>query len=125
MITLPLIAVSWFMTLGYVPQHTVEYSWMKYEPQHTATYTELGLEATILSRLRVKTSIETYQYWLGKGVSFYPFRADYSIQAELDLHKTLTLGVKHKCVHPVVYSKRNVYPLATAETMVYATLRGE
>lgn len=101
------IAISWFLTIGYVPmQDACLYGQMESLPSNkVATVAELGLRAR-LDRVTVYGAIENYQF---VGVAdragyFMPYRADYKIGLSIRIADGVELFVEHECDHPVLYN---------------------
>jgi len=93
------LLLSLAISMGYMPQNVqiIDYSMFE-QPCFTQTVEVSGLVA---EHLNVYGSVRTYDF-NGHGLSFSPFRADYSIGAEL-LWRDFSLGVRHECDHPVIY----------------------
>jgi hypothetical protein len=120
------LVLSWFLTLGLVPQND-----QMLVQSHDAIYTAnpcfeqtAGLSLTALDHARAFFAIKTYEV-KSNSLLFAPFRSDYSIGAEV-FSRNIILGIKHECDHPVVSNPgsfaSNGYYLGTTE--VYLTFHG-
>lgn len=120
------IVVSWFLTLGYVPEMHEHIS----NPIDTniymkqATMAQIGLSfETQDNRFKVYTDIKNYQY-AKSLVSFSPFRIDYSIGAQFNVNNSLHLNIDHECMHPVMSHSVIDYPYGSGITTLSLTLKG-
>lgn len=135
MTVLPLV-VSWFLTLGYVPEmqdqisssDTIIYQTAS-ETMYQATTTKIGLSfETQDARFKVYTDIQSFQY-AKSPVRFSPFRIDFSIGAQLNITDpsdamTLHLNIDHECVHPVSSHNKLEYNYAGGITVLSLTVKG-
>lgn len=124
------IAVSWFLTLGWVPlqEDYVGYHRAVLDDTKIATVAELGLNAKFFDRLTLSGSMENYQY-IGQDTNagyFLPFRIDYKASANLKITDNVSINAYHECDHPVVTNSRDdlksVY--RSSETIISVTIRG-
>ncbi len=63
---------------------------------------DIQIEALVADVLNVYSTTTIWDY-ARSAVSFTPFRADFTIGAELRW-KWFSLGVSHLCAHPVIYN---------------------
>ena len=128
MTVLPLV-VSWFLTLGYVPEMQDTIASMS-----NATTAQIGLSfETQDNRFKVYTDIQSFQY-AKSPVRFNPFRIDFSIGAQLNITDpsdavasdtmTLHLNIDHECVHPVSSHNKLEYKYAGGITVLSLTIEG-
>ena len=124
------IAVSWFVTLGWVPlqEDYIGSRRAVLDENKVATVAEIGIDATVFDRLTLSGSMENYQY-IGTGSSagyFNPFRIDYKASATLKISDHVSITAAHECDHPVITSShddlQNIYQ--KGETIVSVTFRG-
>ncbi len=114
------LILSLALTCGYMPQNVQMLDQALYDkPCFEQTVEVSGLVA---EHLNVFGSVQTYDTH-NKGLSFFPFRADYSIGAEL-LWKGFALGVRHECDHPVIYTSPQALGYAGNETEIYLSYNG-
>ena len=135
MTVLPLV-VSWFLTLGYVPEmhdqigssDPVVYQSAS-EIMHQATTAKIGLSfETQDARFKIYTDMQSFQYALSP-VRFSPFRLDFSIGAQLNITDpsdtmALHLNIDHECVHPVASHNKLEYNYAGGIIVLSLTIKG-
>ena len=101
------LMVSWFLSVGYVPQlievvyNEDQYMYTEISSEAPAVYTNMGFEAS-LGSLKVWTELETYCYTV-TGISYFPFRSDYIIGGSLNLGKNIQFVAEHECDHAVEF----------------------
>lgn len=118
MTVLPLV-VSWFLTLGYVPEMCDGIAAMS-----NATTAQIGLSfETQDARFKVYTDMQNFQY-AKSPTSFSPFRIDYSIGAQFNVTNSLHLNIDHECVHPVSSHNKLEYNYAGGITVLSLTIKG-
>ena len=84
----------------------------------------IDISGLVAEHLNVYGSVRTYDFH-NKDLSFLPFRADYSIGAEL-LWRGFSLGIKHECDHPVVYDMgAQQLGYGGNETEIYLSFKGQ
>ena len=115
------LILSLALSCGYMPQNTQMVNLRIYEqPCFTQTVDISGLVA---EHLNVYGSVRTYDIYKS-GLSFSPFRADYTIGAEL-LWQGFTLGIHHECDHAVLYKTgTQARGFEGNETEIYLSFRG-
>lgn len=115
------LLLSLALSCGYMPQNTQMVNQRFYEqPGFTQTIEMSGLVA---EHINVFGSVRTYDIYKS-GLSFAPFRADYTIGAELLWHG-FSLGIRHECDHPVIYTSNQLLGYASSETEIYVSFRGQ
>lgn len=123
MTVFPLI-VSWFLTLGYVPEMCDATAAMS-----NATTAQIGLSfETQDNRFKVYTDMQSFQY-AKSPVRFSPFRIDFSIGAQFNITDpsdttTLHLNIDHECIHPVVSNNKLEYRYSGGITVLSLTIKG-
>jgi hypothetical protein len=101
------VVVSWFLTLGIVPQQSlsINNSRAYIDSDRVATVAEIGLKAVMWDKLVLQTSVENYQYKADSGeLGFYPYRVDYKFDVGYMMNKNISFWINHECDHPVVYT---------------------
>lgn len=104
MTVFPLV-ISWFLTLGYVPQMTdlVESQAVEIDGNRVATVAQIGLSASTEDELfTIYTDMENFQYIPGSaGEGFRTFRIDYSIGFQIKPNENIRFNIEHECDHAV------------------------
>jgi hypothetical protein len=124
------IAVSWFLTLGWVPLQE-DYVGSRrdiIDENRIATVAEIGLTATMFERLTLSGSIENYQY-VGEDSSagyFNPYRVDYKASANIRITDHVSISAAHECDHAILTRTREEGRprYQSGETIVSVTFKG-
>jgi len=120
LMTFPIIAVSWFLTLGFIPDSLERLDQNVITSERVFTQT-LGLEAK-LGVFTLSTDIKNYTEL--DLPYFLPYRVDYSIKAEVG-NDRMSAGISHYCDHPVIYNLQDQeLGYAGCGTEIYITVRG-
>jgi hypothetical protein len=97
------ILLSGWLTLAWLPSGGLAL-YDKPVPEYVALsgsfYTELGAEAT-WGLFFASGSVKTPMWWNATTSSFWPFQAEYTVDAGMRW-KDVRLGWMHTCYHPVV-----------------------
>jgi len=124
MIVFPLV-MSWFLTLGYVPEMN---NGTELNIKDTTT-AQIGLSfETQDARFKVYTDIQSFQS-VKNPTSFSPFRIDFSIGAQFNINDPLDtmalhLNIDHECAHPVSSHNKLEYNYAGGITVLSLTIEG-
>jgi hypothetical protein len=125
--TIGVLVLSYFVSFGYVPDldHAVGYQTATLDDSYVATSMELGASLTFLNCLTISGSAKTFQYFLPDMFRNAPFEAYYILEISYRW-RFLTIGVKHECDHPVVYTLWSAdYKYVKNYTEVYIKIDGE
>lgn len=129
MTVFPLV-ISWFLTLGYVPQMTdlVESEAVEIDGNRVATVAQIGLSASTEDELfTIYTDMENFQYIpISAGKGFSPFRIDYSIGFQIKPNESIRFNIEHECDHAVQTNPTAPfdYHYASGLTTISVTLSG-
>jgi hypothetical protein len=119
--------MSWFLTVGFVPdmQDTSKGRLSEIDTEYVATVAEIGLSVTAWDRLTLSASMENYQYFVGEA-SFKPFRIDYKAGAYFKISENITVCAEHECDHPVSYRTNGQldYDYLSNQTRFSVTIKG-
>jgi hypothetical protein len=96
------LVISWFLTLGYVPQMNVNLGnqYQVLNSEQIATVAEIGVKADY-HMFSVYGSMENYQYKQKDNFGFSPFRIDYTFGCSLAINSHVKLIFEHECDHSV------------------------
>jgi|GEM_PF-4169717 len=126
---LGVIAVSWFLSLGYVPMQDAFLGNVKetIPSGNIATVADLGLKARFES-ITVYGSIENYQF-VGVGDNlgyFMPYRADYTFGVSVKIADGVSINLAHECDHPVIFKTDGSMTSSymSAETKIFIRFEG-
>ena len=126
---LGVIAVSWFLSLGYVTMQDVTIKGIRetIPSGQIATVADLGLKERFES-ITVYGSIENYQF-IGVGDRlgyFMPYRADYTFGVAVELAEGISLNFAHECDHPVIFITDGsmASSFLSAETKIFIRFEG-
>ena len=121
------LVLSWFLTFGYLPQSqeaiattTDRVEWLD---NSGAFYQTIGLSATAFDHIRLYTELQTYDR-MGSINQWFPYRSDYIIGLDL-LAGPVTIGVRHECDHPVIWSMDQEYGYISGITEIYVKIEGK
>lgn len=130
MTVFPLV-ISWFLTLGYVPEMSdfVEYKTAEIDSSRIATVAQIGLSASTEDELfTIYTDMRNFQYAPdGKGGKFKPFRIDYSIGFQIKPNNNIRFNIDHECDHAVQTKTMTAgdYRYGSNLTTITVTLSGK
>lgn len=130
MTVFPLV-ISWFLTLGYVPQmdEFVDYRGATLDNDRIATVAQIGLSVSTEDELfTIYTDMENFQYIPGSaGEGFSPFRIDYSIGFQIKPNENIRFNIEHECDHPVQTKTMTAgdYRYGSNLTTISVTLSGK
>jgi len=131
MTVFPLV-ISWFLTFGYVPTMADSTSGflVNIDQSRIATVAQIGLSVSTADELfTIYTDIENFQYAPdgNNGVSFSPFRINYSIGLEIKPNDNIRFNIDHQCDHPTTSktSGRLGYKYNSEITTITVTLSGK
>ena len=130
MTVFPLV-ISWFLTLGYVPEmgESANGNVVNLDESRIATVAQIGISASTDDEMfTIYTDIENFQYALHDGtLNFDPFRINYSIGLEVKPNDNIRFNVDHECDHPTTSktSGRLGYKYNSEITTITVTLSGE
>ena len=130
MTVFPLV-ISWFLTLGYVPQMAdfVEGKTAEIDGNRVATVAQIGLSASTDDELfTVYTDMKNFQYIPGSaGEGFSPFRIDYSIGFQIKPNENIRFNIDHECDHAVQTKTMTAgdYRYGSNLTTISVTLSGQ
>lgn len=122
------IAVSWFLVLGWVPvqEDITPQKTYGLDKDYVATVAEIGLTAKVGNRLTLSGSWENFQYAGPAATGLCPYRANYKAGASFKIVEGMTLNVSHECDHPVIFWREgyadNKYQ--NLQTMVFIRFEG-
>jgi hypothetical protein len=68
-------------------------------------YTDLQIDLEAFKYFHFIGGMTSYQWGNGRFTSFYPFRMDFNIGAEIT-YKSFTVGYAHACFHPISPSRQ-------------------
>ena len=120
------LLLSWFLTLGYLPQSQESIVMGRSTVDSIndgAFYQTIGLSATAFNHLRLYTELQTYDR-MGSINQWFPYRSDYIIGLDL-LAGPVTIGVRHECDHPVIWSMDQEYGYISGITEIYVKIEGK
>lgn len=123
------LVLSWALTFGYLPLQTSEvYTFgnaVVIKAPETAMSTTLELEASAFDFIRAWGTMQTYRDFSFTIIEKAPWRADYSIGAEL-YYGFFAFGIKHEDISGIDLKGLTVkahYNNQTTE--IYVSLRGK
>ena len=131
MTVFPLV-ISWFLTFGYVPTMADSTNGfpIHIDKDRIATVAQIGLSVSTVDELfTVSTDIENFQYAPdgNNGVSFSPFRINYSIGLEIKPNDNIRFNIDHQCDHPTTSKTSGMLPYRynSEITTISVTLSGQ
>jgi hypothetical protein len=117
------LVMSWFLTLGIVPQQTECCNGQYCSPVLPSTVAEIGLSATAFDHLILSTSMENYQT-KGDNLTFNPYRIDYKFSAGVRINDNVSVWFDHECDHPVLSGNIVKYDYRSEMSKLYIKLEG-